>query len=114
MAGGVNLFGEAGQHSPWMTWEELVAADPDVMIVAPCGFDLARTEQEMYWMTDRPAGAICARCAQAASIWRTAISTSTAPGRASSRRSNARARFCIPSSPRSSSRHGVARVMMSM
>ncbi|MGH9855817.1 MAG: ABC transporter substrate-binding protein, partial [Blastocatellia bacterium] len=24
MAGGVNLFGEAGKHSPWMTWEELV------------------------------------------------------------------------------------------
>ena len=54
MAGGVNLFGEAGRHSPWMTWEELAAADPDVIIIAPCGFDLARTEQEMYWMTDRP------------------------------------------------------------
>lgn len=54
MAGGVNLFGEAGKHSPWMTWDELVAADPDVLIIAPCGFDLARTEQEMYWMTGRP------------------------------------------------------------
>ncbi len=54
MAGGVNRFGEAGRHSPWMTWEQLAAADPDVLIVAPCGFDLARTGQEMYWMTDRP------------------------------------------------------------
>jgi iron complex transport system substrate-binding protein len=54
LAGGLNLFGEAGKHSPWMTWEELVMADPDVIIVAPCGFDLARTEQEMYWLTDRP------------------------------------------------------------
>ena len=54
MAGGVNLFGEAGRHSPWMTWEELAAAGPDVIIVAPCGFDLARTEQEMYWLTGRP------------------------------------------------------------
>ena len=42
MAGGVNLFGEAGKHSPWMTWEELAAADPDVIVIAPCGFDLAR------------------------------------------------------------------------
>lgn len=54
LAGGENLFGEAGKHSPWMSWEQLVEADPDVLIVAPCGFDLARTEQEMYWLTDRP------------------------------------------------------------
>jgi iron complex transport system substrate-binding protein len=49
LAGGVNLFGEAGKHSPWMRWEELVAADPDVVIVAPCGFDMARTQQELHW-----------------------------------------------------------------
>jgi iron complex transport system substrate-binding protein len=54
MAGGVNLFGEAGRHSPWMTWEELMAADPDVLVIAPCGFDLARTEREMHWATGRP------------------------------------------------------------
>jgi iron complex transport system substrate-binding protein len=54
MAGGVNLFGEAGKHSPWMTWEELVASDPDIIVVMPCGFDEARTRQEMYWMTDKP------------------------------------------------------------
>lgn len=54
LAGGINLFGEAGRHSPWMTWEQLVEADPDVIVIAPCGFDLARTEQEMYWLTDRP------------------------------------------------------------
>src|SRR6202049_4299991 len=29
MAGGVNLFGEAGKHSPWMTWDDLVARDPE-------------------------------------------------------------------------------------
>jgi iron complex transport system substrate-binding protein len=54
MAGGRNLFGEAGRHSPWLSWEELAAADPDVIVLAPCGFDLARTEQELYWMTQRP------------------------------------------------------------
>ena len=53
MAGGVNLFGEPGRHSPWMTWGELAAADPDVVIVAPCGFDLDRTAREMHWLTDR-------------------------------------------------------------
>jgi iron complex transport system substrate-binding protein len=45
MAGGVNLFGEAGKHSPWMTWDEFVIKDPDIVFVAPCGFDIARTLQ---------------------------------------------------------------------
>jgi iron complex transport system substrate-binding protein len=54
MAGAVNLFGEAGAHSPWMTWQQLVESDPDVIITMPCGFDLERTSIEMYWLTDRP------------------------------------------------------------
>ena len=54
LAGGQNLFGKAGLHSPWMTWEELAASDPDVIITMPCGFDLPRTRQEMYWLTNRP------------------------------------------------------------
>jgi iron complex transport system substrate-binding protein len=54
MAGGVNLFGEAGKHSPWMTWQQLAAADADVVLIAPCGFDLARTAEEMHWLTGRP------------------------------------------------------------
>jgi iron complex transport system substrate-binding protein len=54
LAGAVNLFGEAGRHSPWMTWEQLKASRADVVIVAPCGFDLARTAQELHWLTDRP------------------------------------------------------------
>jgi len=53
LAGAENLFGKAGLHSPWMNWDELVAADPDVIISTPCGFDLARTRSEMYWLTDK-------------------------------------------------------------
>lgn len=54
MAGGVNLFGEAGKHSPWMTWDELVAKDPDIIFVSPCGFDLKRTLREMRLLSDKP------------------------------------------------------------
>ncbi|MDQ2843654.1 MAG: cobalamin-binding protein [Acidobacteriota bacterium] len=54
LAGGRNLFGVAGQHSPWMTWEEVVAADPDIIVALPCGFDLARTRSEMHCLCDRP------------------------------------------------------------
>lgn len=53
LGGGVDLFGRAGQHSPWLSWEQLKAGDPDVVIVAPCGFDIKRTAQEMYWLTGR-------------------------------------------------------------
>jgi iron complex transport system substrate-binding protein len=54
MAGAVNLFGQAGTHSPWMTWRQLLDADPDVIVSMPCGFDLERICAEMYWLTDRP------------------------------------------------------------
>jgi iron complex transport system substrate-binding protein len=54
LAGGENLFGEAGQHSPWMTWDDLVCRDPDVIVVLPCGFDLDRTKAELPALTGRP------------------------------------------------------------
>lgn len=54
MAGGANLFGEAGEHSPWMTWDELVIKDPDIIFVSPCGFDMPRTLQEMHLLSGKP------------------------------------------------------------
>ena len=54
IAGGKNVFGTAGEHSPWMTWEELRTADPDVIAVLPCGFDIPRTRQEMPALTEHP------------------------------------------------------------
>ena len=54
MAGGRNLFGEAGKHSPWMTWESLVAADPEAIVVLPCGFDIARARRDMPVLAERP------------------------------------------------------------
>jgi iron complex transport system substrate-binding protein len=46
-AGGMPLFSEAGNHSPWLDWETLRNGDPDVIVVFPCGFDIARTRQEL-------------------------------------------------------------------
>ncbi len=48
LAGGINLFGEAGKHSPWMSFAELEKADPDFILVGPCGFDIERTQLEMH------------------------------------------------------------------
>jgi iron complex transport system substrate-binding protein len=59
-AGGENVFGEAGLHSPWLTWEELQAEDPDVIVLSPCGFTLERTmidlsllQQQSGWQSLR-------------------------------------------------------------
>lgn len=46
MAGGKSILGKAGQHSPYITWDELLNVDPHVIIIMPCGFDLERTHQE--------------------------------------------------------------------
>ena len=46
-AGGDVVLGEDGLHSPTVSWDDIAAADPDVIIVGPCGFDIARARQEM-------------------------------------------------------------------
>src|SRR5262245_33838547 len=53
-AGGHNLFGASGQHSDWMQWEELRAADPDAIVVAPCGYDLTRCLEELPLLQSKP------------------------------------------------------------
>lgn len=54
MAGGENLFGVAGEHAPWMSWEQLVVADPDAIIAMPCGFDLRRSASDARLLANRP------------------------------------------------------------
>ena len=40
-AGGEALLGAGGEKSRRVTWEEIHAAGPEVVIAAPCGYDLA-------------------------------------------------------------------------
>lgn len=54
LAGGENLFGIAGKHSPWMTFAELAAKDPDVIAIMPCGFDMERAAKEMPPLVAEP------------------------------------------------------------
>ena len=51
LAGGVPLFGEAGKHSPWLEWSQLVEKDPEVLLISPCGFTIARTVEELPALT---------------------------------------------------------------
>jgi iron complex transport system substrate-binding protein len=54
IAGGRNLLGEAGKHSPWLEWEGLAACDADVIAIMPCGFDIPRTRAELPPLVDDP------------------------------------------------------------
>jgi iron complex transport system substrate-binding protein len=54
LAGGRALLGESGKPSPWIGFAELAAADPDVIVVLPCGFDLARARAEMSALAASP------------------------------------------------------------
>ena len=53
-AGGVSLFGEQGATSPYMTWQELAESDPDVIVIAPCGYEISETEDELDLLTKNP------------------------------------------------------------
>ena len=54
MAGGENLFGTAGQHAPGLTWEELRAKDPEVLVIMPCGFDIGRSRRDIKVLVEKP------------------------------------------------------------
>ncbi len=53
LAGGQDLFGTAGASSRVVEWERIAEADPDAIVVFPCGFDLPRTRAECAALTRR-------------------------------------------------------------
>ncbi len=48
------LMGEAGRHSGYFDIAELVAQDPEIIAIMPCGFDIAQSQKEMPALTSRP------------------------------------------------------------
>ena len=54
LAGGHLVFGEPGAHAPWITWQALAEANPDILVLMPCGFSMPRIEEEMHLLTQHP------------------------------------------------------------
>jgi iron complex transport system substrate-binding protein len=54
LAGGRSVLGQAAARSTTTPWDAVLAADADVLVVAPCGFSLARTLAEMPTVAARP------------------------------------------------------------
>jgi iron complex transport system substrate-binding protein len=54
-AGGRDVLARAGEHSRVVSLADAAAADPEVVIVAPCGYDAARAAAEARRLRDEPA-----------------------------------------------------------
>ena len=53
-AGGVDVLAEPGTHSCRVSPEAVRAADPEIVLVAPCGYDVARASAEAEWLLAQP------------------------------------------------------------
>lgn len=47
LAGADDVLGRAAEPAPWIEWDALRDADPDALLLMPCGFDLQRTLDEL-------------------------------------------------------------------
>ncbi len=55
LAGGIDPLGKLGQDSYRMPWQQVLDADPEVVLVMPCGYNLERAISE-YRRTEMPPG----------------------------------------------------------
>ena len=65
LAGGVNCFGDKQSGSLHLEWEEVVASQPEVIIVMPCGFNVARALQDVPVLAQRRVGDAASRATTA-------------------------------------------------
>ena len=54
IAGGLPILTEAGKHSSYINFQDILQADPDIILIMPCGFSIQRTLQEISLMLDTP------------------------------------------------------------
>jgi iron complex transport system substrate-binding protein len=54
IAGGTPVLADAGKHSPYVDWDDIRLADPDVIVLMPCGFSIDRSMREISLLLDKP------------------------------------------------------------
>jgi iron complex transport system substrate-binding protein len=53
LAGGFDVLGLPGEHSEQTTWEMVAAAQPEIVVCMPCGYDARRSLQEAEQFADQ-------------------------------------------------------------
>lgn len=54
IAGGIDVFARPGDHSARLNWDQIRQADPDILVVMPCGHDEAGAAAQLSLIADRP------------------------------------------------------------
>jgi len=54
LAGGEPVLATPGEKSVRITWQQIAAADPEVIVVMPCGYNLAETVAQFHALTLPP------------------------------------------------------------
>jgi iron complex transport system substrate-binding protein len=57
IAGGRSLFAPPGEHSSWLDWASIIEADPEVILLLPCGFKIPQTIRDLNLLAGNPAWA---------------------------------------------------------
>jgi len=52
-AGGIDMLSNPGGDSIVTPWEKIVRYDPEVLVIAPCGFHIARAQEEVHLLEAR-------------------------------------------------------------
>lgn len=53
-AGGVDMLSNPSGDSIVTSWDKILKYDPEILVIAPCGFTIERTLQEMHLLTEKP------------------------------------------------------------
>lgn len=54
LAGGVDMLSNPSGYSVHVDWDKIINYNPEVLVIAPCGFDIKRTCMELEVLTSRP------------------------------------------------------------
>lgn len=54
IAGGIPVLSEKNKHSPYVDYQLIREADPDILVIMPCGFSVQRTLQEINLLLELP------------------------------------------------------------
>ncbi len=53
MPAGIDMLSNPGGDSIVTPWEKMAKYDPEVLVIAPCGFTISRTAEEIHLLTDK-------------------------------------------------------------
>lgn len=53
-AGGIDMLANPGGDSIVTPWDKICKYNPEVLVIAACGFSIERTRQEMHLLTEKP------------------------------------------------------------